>query len=328
MACADVTHVAVAVITDQRGRVLISKRPDHVHQGGKWEFPGGKLETAEDVEAALVRELREELDITPLDYRPLMRFRYDYPEKSVLLDVWMVNAFSGYPLGRENQPVLWKAIDELDADAFPDANAAILKAIRLPSRHLITGRFENIDEFERRLNRALENGIRLVQLRLEQQWLVSNGVGSMRDVIAVSRRLCRRFGATLMFNLAAADAIRPGCDEGIHLNSRRLMQTVDRPGAGLVSASCHNERELGHADRLDLDFALLSPVQKTASHPGAVALGWDRFRTICDTASLPVYALGGVSLSDLAQSWKHGAQGIAAISAFWDTDSSGKAGGE
>ena len=158
-----VTHVAVAVITDHQGRVLISKRPDHVHQGGKWEFPGGKLEAAENVEAALVRELREELDITPLDCRPLMRFRHDYAEKSVFLDVWMVNAFSGNPHGREGQPVIWKAVDELDPDTFPAANAAILKAIRLPSRHLITGRFENIDDFELRLNIALDAGIRLVQ---------------------------------------------------------------------------------------------------------------------------------------------------------------------
>ena len=328
MACVHVTHVAVAVITDHQGRVLISKRPDHVHQGGKWEFPGGKLEAAENIETALVRELQEELGITPLEYRPLMRFRHDYPDKSVFLDVWVVNAFSGNPSGRESQPIIWKAIDELDPDDFPEANAAIVKAIRLPTRHLITGRFEHIYDFEQRLNNALECGLRLVQLRLEQQWLVTNGARFMNDVVAVSRRLCRDFGATLMFNLGAADRIVPGVNEGIHLNSRRLMQTFERPGADLVSASCHDELELGHADRLGLDFALLSPVQRTVSHPGAIALGWDKFRVLSDTTSLPVFALGGVSLSDMKLSWKQGAQGIAAISAFWDTDRSVQGGRE
>lgn len=315
----DATHVAVAVIKDKQGRVLISKRPDHVHQGGKWEFPGGKLETAEKVEAALVRELQEELDITPLEYRPLMRFHHDYPGKPVLLDVWMVTAFSGIPRGRENQSIVWKAIDELDEDEFPEANATIIRATRLPARHLITGRFENIDDFERRLRGSLDNGIRLVQLRLEQPWLVSNGVRSMNDVVAASRRLCRDYGATLIFNLPVADAISPGAGEGVHLNSRRLMQALERPCAGLVSASCHDAHELGHAAGLGLDFALLSPVQRTMSHPGAVALGWDGFRAIVDATALPVFALGGLSLSDLEQSWKQGAQGIAGIGAFWNT---------
>jgi len=324
----DVTHVAVAVIADRQGRVLISKRPDHTHQGGKWEFPGGKLEAAERVESALVRELQEELDITPLDYRPLIRFRHDYPDKAVLLDVWMVSAFSGNPHGREGQPIVWKAVDELEAGAFPAANAAIIRAARLPSRHLITGRFENIGDFEQRLGRSLENGIRLVQLRLDRQWLVSNDVKSMHEIVAVSRRLCRGFGARLVFNLPAADAISPGANEGIHLNSRRLMQTLERPFAGMISASCHDAHELEHTSRLDLDFALLSPVQPTASHPGATALGWDGFRSIVDAATLPVFALGGVSESDLVRSWNHGAQGVAGISAFWGTCRSRQGGGD
>jgi 8-oxo-dGTP diphosphatase len=317
MICPGVTHVAVAVITDQQRRVLISKRPDHVHQGGKWEFPGGKLEDTESVESALARELQEELGITPLEYRPLMRFRHDYPDKSVFLDVWIVSAFSGEPHGKEDQTILWKAIDELDTEAFPEANTSIVKAVRLPSHHLITGRFENIADFERRLNSALETGIRLVQLRLKQQWLDSNSVKSMDEVIAVSRRLCRRFNAMLMFNLAS-DAIMPDAGEGIHLSSRRLMQAIEKPHAGLVSASCHDERELDHAEKLGLDFALLSPVQQTSSHPCAVTLGWDKFRALSDTTSMPVYALGGMSLSDMERSWQQGAQGIAAISAFWD----------
>lgn len=318
MACVQVTQVAVAVIRDQQGRVLISKRPDHVHQGGKWEFPGGKLEAGEDVETALVRELREELDITPLDYRPLIRLRHDYPDKAVLLDVLMVDAFSGTAHGREGQRVTWNAIDELETEDFPEANAAIVKAIKLPDRHLITGDFANTGDFEQRLYTALTNGIRLVQLRLTQQWLASGGNRTARDVIAVSRGLCHDFAARLMFNLPADNTIEAGTDEGIHLNSRRLMHGIGRPEAGLVSASCHNERELDQAYRLGLDFALLSPVQNTVSHPGAETLGWPGFQALSEKASLPVFALGGMHSSDLEKSWQYGAQGIAAISEFWN----------
>jgi adenine-specific DNA glycosylase len=66
-------HVAAAAIVDDQHRVLLSKRPVHVHQGGLWEFPGGKLEEGETLEEGLRRELQEELGITPMQARPLIR---------------------------------------------------------------------------------------------------------------------------------------------------------------------------------------------------------------------------------------------------------------
>lgn len=122
-------HVAAGVIVDRSGRVLIAKRPDHVHQGGLWEFPGGKLDVGETVQQALCRELSEELGITPLEYRPLLEIRHDYPDKSVLLDVWIVTEFSGNPHGREGQAVEWVKKAQLSQYDFPKANIAILDAI-------------------------------------------------------------------------------------------------------------------------------------------------------------------------------------------------------
>ena len=81
-------HVVAAVIRSE-GKILLSKRLDHVHQGGKWEFPGGKVETDEAVTAALVRELQEELAITPTDFQPLIQIHHDYPDKHIFLDVWV-----------------------------------------------------------------------------------------------------------------------------------------------------------------------------------------------------------------------------------------------
>jgi len=124
-------HVAVAVITDKDGRILIAKRPDGVHQGGLWEFPGGKVECGESLEAALNRELIEELGIELEACEPLLEIHHDYPDKSVLLDVWRVTAFIGQAYGREQQPIRWVAPEALADYRFPEANLPILKAISL-----------------------------------------------------------------------------------------------------------------------------------------------------------------------------------------------------
>jgi 8-oxo-dGTP diphosphatase len=104
-------HVAAAVVVDGLGRVLVSQRPGHVHQGGLWEFPGGKLEAGETAETGLKRELHEELGITVQAARPLIRVYHAYPDKPVLLDVWRVTRYSGEPAGLEGQPIDWVAVD-------------------------------------------------------------------------------------------------------------------------------------------------------------------------------------------------------------------------
>ncbi len=124
-------HVAVGVIV-QAGRVLISQRHAAAHQGGLWEFPGGKLEPGESVTQALVRELREELGICATHFRPMIRIRYAYPEQDVLLDVWKVTEFTGQAVGCEGQPVKWVLPDALEHLSFPSANRPIIQAMQLP----------------------------------------------------------------------------------------------------------------------------------------------------------------------------------------------------
>jgi len=122
-------HVAVAVIINGDGHILIAKRSEHVHQGGLWEFPGGKVEAGENLEAALARELFEELGIKLLTCQPLLEIHHDYPDKLVFLDVWSVTDFSGDAYGREQQAVRWVAPESLCEYDFPEANQPILSAL-------------------------------------------------------------------------------------------------------------------------------------------------------------------------------------------------------
>lgn len=123
-------HVAVGVIVDEHQRILIALRPDDVHQGGRWEFPGGKLESGESLQQALRRELLEELGLVVTAVRPLIEIRHDYSDKSVLLDVCWVDQFEGVAEGREGQPIRWVNAGELADYHFPDANLPIIRAVQ------------------------------------------------------------------------------------------------------------------------------------------------------------------------------------------------------
>ena len=128
--------VAVGVIVDDVGKVLIAKRADGLHQGGLWEFPGGKVERGETIKAALTRELFEELGIQLTVASPLVRVEHDYGDKQVVLDVWKVSAFVGEAKGVEGQPIRWVAIDDLSQFEFPAANQPILAELMSSSASL------------------------------------------------------------------------------------------------------------------------------------------------------------------------------------------------
>ena len=123
-------HVAVAVLRDGEGRILLTRRHADSHQGGLWEFPGGKVEAGESLAAALRRELREELGVDIRSHRPLLEIRHDYGDKRVFLDVHIVEDFAGRPRPLEQQPMRWVAVEELCDYAFPAANEPIVDALR------------------------------------------------------------------------------------------------------------------------------------------------------------------------------------------------------
>jgi 8-oxo-dGTP diphosphatase len=308
-------HVAAAAIFDSSGRVLLARRANHVHQGGLWEFPGGKLETGESPIQALERELLEELGIEVSCARQLIRVRHDYPDKSVLLDVWRVDHFVGVPVGREGQPLEWVSLSDLDKFTFPVANIPIIQALHLPDRYLITPEpGGDTRRFLEALARAIERGIALVQLRAKQL-----AEEPYRQLAYAAAELCSQANIRLLLNCAPQLVPELGA-QGVHLTGRHLMALEQRPldEGYLVAASCHNREEVLQANRLGLDFIVVSPVRETASHPGAPAIGMAGLRSLCEIATMPAYALGGMQESDIETVWQHGAQGIAAIRALWD----------
>jgi 8-oxo-dGTP diphosphatase len=133
--------------------------------------------------------------------------------------------------------------------------------------------------------------------------------------------ICEQLGAELLLNLSEKWVSEINLKEisfsGFHVDSKSLMKFSKRPKGELFSASCHTEKELEQALQLKADFVVLSPVQKTSSHPDMKPIGWDKFSALTENISVPVYALGGVSEADLYVAQEHGAQGVAAISAFW-----------
>lgn len=126
-------HVVAAVIVHpDRQSIFISRRADHLHQGGLWEFPGGKVEAGESVESALARELFEELDIRVENAQPFMEVSHNYPDKQVFLDIWQVDSFTGTARGKEGQQCRWVGLQELHNDQlfeFPAANQPILQRL-------------------------------------------------------------------------------------------------------------------------------------------------------------------------------------------------------
>ncbi len=315
----EVVHVAAAAIVNNNNEVLISQRAPDVHQGGLWEFPGGKLESNESVQQALLRELAEELGIRVNLSRPLIKVTHQYLDKTVFLDVWKVDDYTGQAVGKEGQAIRWQPIDQLNHTEFPAADVPVIRALNLPEHYLITGKFDSIQEFEQRLGLAIDRGIRLVQLRLTNDWLQTVNEKYAAEIIKLAVDLCEQSSVRLMFNMPdeLSHIITPSC---LHLNSRKLQQYSERPDCDCLSVSCHNVQEMIDAQALGVDFMVLSPVQATATHPEITPLGWDRFAEMVAEVSVPVYALGGVSRDDTEKAWLAGAQGISAIGALWNPE--------
>lgn len=131
-------HVVAAIIRSPTAprQFLIAQRQQGKHLQDYWELPGGKLEPGETRWQGLQRELREEIGILAIVGAPFMQVYFRYPERNVLLDTWLVEAFEGEVSSREQQVLAWIDETQIDAYRFPPADVPILDAIK---RNATTG---------------------------------------------------------------------------------------------------------------------------------------------------------------------------------------------
>jgi 8-oxo-dGTP diphosphatase len=350
-------EVAAAVLQRPDNSFLLAQRPPDKIWAGYWEFPGGKIEPGESPYHALVRELREELGITVTTAYPWLTRVYTYPHATIRLNFFRVTAWSGELQAHEGQQFSWQFLIPIsdrstvhshlplqeegwDGDGvitpphastpiptltlplkgrgqvsvYPllPANAPVLRALELPPLYAISNVQElGEDEFMRRLEYALQHGLRLVQLR-EKNY----SRDALRRLALKILPLTRQHDARLLINEDIQLCKDIGAD-GVQLTGIQLTKLRERPDVAWCAASCHTVEELRRAELLGCDFALLSPVLPTLSHPGETHLGWENFAAIAAGSSLPVYALGGLTPADMHTAWQRGAHGIALLRQAW-----------
>ena len=296
-------EVAAAVIQRADGRFLLAQRPPGKIYAGHWEFPGGKIEAGEPAERALARELHEELGIDVRTVYPWITREYVYPHGHVRLNFFRVLEWVGEPHPREDQAIAWQALEAPSVSPMLPANAPVLASLALAHEYAITdaghlGPARMLAALERRL----EHGLKLVQVREPDL-----DPGQREAFTAQVLGLAHRYGCKVLTKTPA-----PGAD-GVHYTAVELMRVAQRPH-GLAAASCHTREELERAMALELDFAVLGPVLEKR---GAAALGWARFGEIAQGASIPVYAIGGLTPADMERAWRAGAHGVAMIRGAW-----------
>ena len=305
----------VAVIRDHRDQTLVALRGKDSHQGGLWEFPGGKREAGEPPLQALHRELVEETGLRLLASHPLCRVEHRYNDKHVLLDVHLVSRWSGKARGSEGQQIAWRRRQELHGADFPAANAPIIRLLQLPPALPITPQVSAEKDFLALLHRQIESGRELIQVR--QPRLPPK---QYRRWFRKALELAAGSSTQLLFNNPPEyyDPAWSGC--GYHASSRILARLKERPvpAEQWFSASCHSLAELRRAEALGVDFALLSPVAATGKHTPGEWLGWRGFRRLADQVSLPVFALGGLHPAQAMLARGHGAFGLAGVRNFCD----------
>jgi 8-oxo-dGTP diphosphatase len=307
-----IVEVAAAVLQRTDGTFLLAQRPPDKIWAGYWEFPGGKVEAGESTHDALVRELKEELGIEVVTAYPWITRIFTYPHATVRLSFFRVTEWCGELHPHEGQQFCWQRTDNVTVTPLLPANEPILRALALPPLYAISNVAElGVAQFMQRLEVALKNGLRLIQLR--EKNLASDALRELAQRVVV---LAHAYDAKVLLNGDVALAQEVGAD-GVQLASSQLVECAERPPVAWCAASCHSADELRRAEALGCDFALLSPVLPTQSHPGAMHLGWERFAGLAAGASMPVYALGGLSHADMSVAWQRGAHGIALLRQAW-----------
>jgi 8-oxo-dGTP diphosphatase len=309
----DLTEVVAAVLTRSSGEVMLARRPEGKVYAGYWEFPGGKVEPGESLQAALARELHEELGIVVTRACRWITRVFEYAHATVRLNFFRVLEWQGEPHPHEGQTFSWQQPNAVTVSPLLPANFPVLKALTLPPVYAIShAEALGAEIFLARLEAALNKGIKLIQVR-DKGLDEAARLQLAREVV----RRARPYQARVLVNGSAELALAAGAD-GVHLDSSALTILARRPDVEWVGASCHDDAELARAVELGADFVLLSPVLPTLTHPGAATLGWEKFSKWAAASPIPVYGLGGLRREDVGLAIGHGAHGVALLRAAWE----------
>lgn len=345
-----VTDVAVGIVFDDRGRVLVGQRVAGKPYGGWWEFPGGKFEPGEDAHAALVRELDEELGIAVERSDPWLVREHVYEHAHVRLHFRHVTGWRGEARGREGQALVWRDPAAIDVAPLLPAAIVAVRWLALPRRYWLTdatrlGMAPFLAALDARLAvlaRDWADPDARAMLLLREPAMAPADVSALHD--AITRRIDAAglrgripllvssrhppatggrhlTGRDLGRDLAQREPARPatagaGAEAGAE-TAATGARTGARTGASYLAASCHAPGDLASADRAGVDFVVYGPVLPTASHPGTPGIGWDGLAQEIALTPVPVFALGGVGPGDLDRARRSGAHGIAMQSAAW-----------
>lgn len=310
---APLTRVSAAVILrDEGARYLLAQRPPGKAYAGYWEFPGGKVEAGESFDQALVRELQEELGITVTAMTPWITRHFIYPHACVEIRFFRVTAWTGDLHPHEHTDTAWletrwmaggKDLERMPVSPVLPANTPILRALALPPVYAVTNaEAAGVESELARLDRVRP---RLVQIR-EKTFPENTRLAFASQVV----HLVHGYGGHVLLNGTVEEAKTVGAD-GVHLTAEALNACEQRPDLPLVFASCHNPGELLKATSLGLDAIVAGSVKETRSHPGQSPLGWATLADWLTGYSIPVYAIGGMTMNDVAQAQSLGAQGVA-----------------
>ncbi|EDM83306.1 hypothetical protein LMED105_06888 [Limnobacter sp. MED105] len=307
--------VAVAVVFNAAGQVLWGCRPEGKPYAGYWEFPGGKVEPDETVWQALVRELKEELDITALEGGPWFRIEHDYEHANVRLHLYRVWHFEGTPKSLEQQPFTWASLDSSDLSPILPATEPLLPKLAQPTVMALSNYEAGFEACAERLERGLNATKLPVYVQFREKTLSGD---ALIQAFEHCYGLCQKTGQAMLLNSDTWVNLREHLDAlpcPLHLTQAHLLsgQFQDLQCAG---ASVHDAGSLRIAFDRGLSYAVLGAVKQTTSHPEQSGLGWERFLEITQAARLPVFAIGGLAGYDIPDARLHGAHGIAMLSQF------------
>lgn len=310
----EIVHVVIAILRN-KNEVLVSRRRSDTHLGGLLEFPGGKVEQNESPFSALQREIKEELNVEIINASPLIQIPFNYSDRKILLDTYLVDEYIGKVNGQEGQEICWQSIEALRPDEFPAANYGVIQALQLPRIFSVTPDYS--EDSENFLSN-FENVVRKESTQIIQLRSHNLNRSDYMDLSKQCAELCNKHSVKLILN-RDVDEFDGALSSGLHLTSDRLLNAKRRPlnKPYLVGASCHNAKEIECANRLKLDYIFIGPVIEKNHSKNNMKLDWSGFAALSHKSEAPVYAIGGLNKSDLDKSIQHGGQGIAAIREFW-----------